>query len=41
MLFFCILCCYNVIPRLDRGIQSFLIFFWIPWLSHGMTISRE
>ncbi|MFP3011483.1 MAG: hypothetical protein ACEY3D_00275 [Rickettsia sp.] len=34
----------NVIPRLDRGIQLkilklliFLVVFWIPWSSHGMT----
>ncbi|WP_231569308.1 hypothetical protein [Rickettsia endosymbiont of Ixodes pacificus] len=30
----------NVIPRLDRGIQSFFyFFFWIPWSSHGMTLN--
>jgi hypothetical protein len=27
-----------VIPRLDRGIQSFFVFLWIPWSSHGMTL---
>jgi hypothetical protein len=29
----------SVIPRLDRGIQSLLIFFWTPWSSHGVTPS--
>ncbi|WP_410528043.1 hypothetical protein [Rickettsia tamurae] len=34
----------TVIPRLDHGIQLkiliilvFLVVFWIPWSSHGMT----
>ncbi|KJV61855.1 putative ampG [Rickettsia amblyommatis str. Ac/Pa] len=34
-----------VIPRLDRGTQLkiltllvFLVVFWIPWSSHGMTV---
>ncbi|WP_410527562.1 hypothetical protein [Rickettsia sp.] len=33
-------CCFvsDVIPA-KAGIQSFFIFFWIPWSSHGMTLN--